>query len=593
MQDIIHLLPDSLANQIAAGEVVQRPASVVKELLENAVDAQSTEIKLYIKDAGKTLIQVIDNGSGMSETDLRLSIERHTTSKINNSEDLYNIITFGFRGEALASICAVAQVDIKSRVEDYDLGSHLMVEASKVIDQVPLSIPRGTTISVKNLFFNVPARRKFLKSDKVELRHVVDDFQRVALANPHIAMALYQDETLLYNLPAGNLGKRILAIFGKHYKAHLVPCSEEVQNIKLKGYIGKPEVAKKTRGAQFFFINDRFIKHNYLNHAVINAYQDILPEDKYPFYVIFIYMDPGSIDINIHPTKMEVKFEDERSLYVILQAMLKRVLSSQGITPPIDFETDTNYLNQYKSDSKLTYSKPQQDKSKAEDWKRLFDHNNQPASKDTITFESEMDNDSDSKRAEQPSERKVILIYNNFMFYQVKSGLMVVNRAAALERIFYDRFLARLNSANPQSQPVMFSKTLILNPIDVKILQDFKPALKKIGFQLDFKSDKQIVIEARPAELEHFEEQELIEELIEQIKINEPLNLNLGKRLAYFLACQAAQQQNERRADLEIHTLIDLLFQTSNPYYTSEGKRIIKLLDSEILENWFSDQNSA
>ena len=589
MQDIIHLLPDSLANQIAAGEVVQRPASVVKELLENAVDAHSTDIKLYIKDAGKTLIQVIDNGVGMSETDLRLSIERHTTSKINSPDDLYNIITFGFRGEALASICAVAQVDIKSKNDDFDLGSHLTVAASKVLDQVPLNSPRGTTISVKNLFFNVPARRKFLKSDKVELRHIIDDFQRVAMANPHITMTLYQDGNPLYNLPAGNLGKRILTLFGKHYKAHLVPCSEEVQNIKLKGYIGKPDIAKKTRGGQFFFVNDRFIRHNYLHHAVMKAYQDILPEDKYPFYVIFIYMEPSGIDINIHPTKMEVKFEDEQSLYVILQAMLKRMLSSQGITPPIDFETDTNYLNQYQSDPKATYSKPEHNQSKPDDWKQLFDHSNPPPDTATITFQSKMDDDLGREAEAKPLAHKVILMANTFMFYQVKSGVMVVNRAAALERVFYDRFLERLNSSNPQPQQVMFSKTITLNPIDLKILQEFKAELKKIGFVLDFKGDQELLIEAKPTELKHIDEQDLIEELVEQIKVNQPLDLNLSKKLAYFLAKQAAHQQNERRADLEIHTLIDLLFQTSNPYWTSEGTKILKLLDFETLQTWFSE----
>ena len=617
MKDIIHLLPDSLANQIAAGEVVQRPASVIKELMENSIDAESSEIKLYIKDSGKTLIQVVDNGIGMSETDLRLSIERHTTSKIVNSEDIYNISTLGFRGEALASICAVAQMDIKSKLGDEEMGSHLILEGSKIILQELVSMSKGTAIVVKNLFFNVPARRKFLKSDIVETKHIIETFQRVALANPDIEMSFYQDEELVYKLVKSNLGKRIMSIFGNNYRNNLLPCSEKVQQIHIKGYIGKPEIARKTRGGQFFFVNNRFIKHAYLHHAVMDAYSDLLPEDKHPFYTIFITMPPSDIDINIHPTKMEIKFEDERTIYAIIQAMLKRSLSSQGITPPMNFSVDTNILrNDFESplsDSKTSKSssypsyQPQESYNtrSQKDWQKLYEDSSSlkenledqkiPLPNDEedshIILKSKMDNLS-QKESFQPlslenTKPKVIYVHNTFALYQIKSGLMVVDQVAALERIFYDRFLKKLNNQNKKPQQMIFPKKLYLNPIDTTLLGDFKDELKKMGFIIDILNSKEIVIKAIPSELNGSDEKELIEELIEQIKMNKPLNFNIGQRFANFLSKRTAKQKHKLTDEFEIDKLIDLLFQSSNPYYTSEGKKILSLLGIETLKNWF------
>jgi DNA mismatch repair protein MutL len=343
MPDIIQLLPEYLANQIAAGEVVQRPASVVKELLENAVDAGATQIQLIVKEAGKQLVQVVDNGAGMSPTDARMSLERHATSKIRSTEDLFRIRTLGFRGEALASIAAVAQVEIRTKQRDQDTGSLLLVEGSQVSSQQPTACPDGTSISVKNLFFNVPARRNFLKSNAVEMRHILDEFQHVALANPQIAFSLYQNELEVFGLPAGKLSQRIVALLGNGYKEQLAACEEVTHSIAVKGFVGKPESSKKSRGDQFFFVNNRFIRSAYLNHAVLAAYEGLLARDTHPFYVLFLELDPKSIDINVHPTKTEIKFEDEKTVYAVVRAAVKQSLGLHNIAPSLDFDGDVNF----------------------------------------------------------------------------------------------------------------------------------------------------------------------------------------------------------------------------------------------------------
>ncbi len=343
MPDIIQLLPEYLANQIAAGEVVQRPASVVKELLENAVDAGATSVQLIVKEAGKQLVQVVDDGLGMSPTDARMSLERHATSKIRSTEDLFRIRTLGFRGEALASIAAVAQVEIRTKQRGQETGSLLLVEGSQVTSQAPTACPDGTSIAVKNLFFNVPARRNFLKSNAVEMRHILDEFQHVALANPQIAFSLYQNDLEVFGLPAGKLSQRIVALLGNTYKEQLAGCEEVTPFLTVKGYIGKPESAKKSRGDQFFFVNNRFIRSAYLNHAVLAAYEGLLARDTHPFYVLFLELDPKAIDINVHPTKTEIKFEDEKTVYAVVRAAVRQALGLHSLTPSLDFEGDVNF----------------------------------------------------------------------------------------------------------------------------------------------------------------------------------------------------------------------------------------------------------
>ncbi|MBK9459038.1 MAG: DNA mismatch repair endonuclease MutL [Sphingobacteriales bacterium] len=341
MSDIIKLLPDSLANQIAAGEVVQRPASAVKELLENALDAGATQIKLIIKDAGKTLIQVVDNGSGMSETDARMCFERHATSKITTVDDLFKLHTFGFRGEAMASIAAVAQVSMRTRPANQELGTHLVIEGSVVRVQESCQTAVGTNISVKNLFYNVPARRQFLKADPIENRHIIDEFQHVALANPDVHFSLFNNEVEVFDLPPAPLRKRIVGIFGNTYNDKLVPVEESsIDFLKINGFVGKPDSARKTRGEQFFFVNDRFIRSSYLNHAVASAYDELLSAKSFPFYVLFLDIDPQRIDVNVHPTKQEIKFDDEKAIYALLHAAVRRALSKNSITPSLDFDQD-------------------------------------------------------------------------------------------------------------------------------------------------------------------------------------------------------------------------------------------------------------
>jgi len=349
MQNVIQLLPDSIANQIAAGEVVQRPASVVKELLENSVDAGAKSVQLVVRDAGRTLVQVIDDGAGMTETDARMSFERHATSKIRSSDDLFKIMTMGFRGEALASIAAVAQVEMRTRRASEELGTLVRIEGSEIKAQEQISCLPGTNLLIKNLFFNVPARRNFLKSNSVEMRHVLDEFQRVALANPGVAFSLFQDDRDVYNLPAGKLSRRIIDMFGKNYREQLASCEEQTPYVTVHGYIGKPESAKKTRNEQYFFVNNRFIKHNYLHHAVIGAYEGTLPDGYHPFYVLFIDIDPSHIDINIHPTKTEIKFDDERSVYAIMMAAVRKSVGIYNLSPSLDFDGNVNFLHNQNS----------------------------------------------------------------------------------------------------------------------------------------------------------------------------------------------------------------------------------------------------
>jgi DNA mismatch repair protein MutL len=397
MLDIIQLLPDSIANQIAAGEVVQRPSSVVKELLENSIDAEATQVQLIVREAGKTLIQVIDNGKGMSETDARMCFERHATSKIRTSDDLFKIRTMGFRGEAMASIAAVSQVELKTRRSTDELGTMVRIEASEHKAQEAISTPEGTNLLVKNLFYNVPARRNFLKSNPVEMRHIIDEFQRVALSNPDIAFSLYHNDAEIYNLPSGKLSRRIVDLFGKSYREQLAPCEEETSFVTVRGFVGKPQFAKKTRGEQFFFANNRFIKNSYLNHAVMSAFEGLMPEGSHPFYVLFIEIDPVHIDINVHPTKTEIKFDDERTVYAIVQAAVRKSMSQHNLAPSLDFDTNINYSNQFFSfnnaptptstavpskmnqadfDSERPFAKPEmssREKSNLSNWNKLYE----------------------------------------------------------------------------------------------------------------------------------------------------------------------------------------------------------------------------
>lgn len=606
MPDIIRLLPDSLANQIAAGEVVQRPASAIKELLENAIDAQATKIKVIIKDAGKTLMHIIDDGTGMSETDARMSLERHATSKILTSDDLFKIKTLGFRGEALASIAAVAQVEIKTRKHDAELGTLLHVEASEVKKQEPTACEPGTSICVKNLFYNVPARRNFLKSNGVEMKHIVEEFQRVALANPEVEMSLYQNDLETYLLPAGKLSQRIVNLFGKNYQQQLAACQEETEEIKVQGYVGKPDFAKKTRGEQFFFVNNRFIKSNYLNHAVTNAFEGLIAEGSYPFYVLFIEMDPQHVDINVHPTKTEIKFDNERVVYAIVRAAVRQALAKHNITPTLDFDADINLSRNLTTSRETikdknysqfkTTASPQQ-RSNLENWERLFDEHKgrtelpdefeeMKSEPETLTFGSDMNAPLD----EQTIEKNIIFqLHQKYIITQVKSGMMLVDQQAAHERVLFDRFFTNLKNDSGASQQTLFPQTVSLNPGDFSLVMDMGDEIKALGFIVEPFGKNDVIVKGIPSDLASGNEKEIFEGLIEQFKKNKS-ELSIPKRenLARALAKRTAMKPGKRLKEEEMSGLIDQLFACSNPNYAPNGQRTFFILELSQIANYFN-----
>ncbi|MEM9858568.1 MAG: DNA mismatch repair endonuclease MutL [Bacteroidota bacterium] len=604
MPDIIRLLPDALANQIAAGEVVQRPASVIKELLENAIDARAQKISVIVKDAGKELIQVIDNGKGMSETDARMCLERHATSKISRSEDLFNIRTMGFRGEAVASIAAVSQLELKTRLEGEELGTKILVEGSEIKLQEPESCEVGTSFCIKNLFYNVPARRNFLKSNGVEMKHIVEEFQRVALANPDIGFKLYQNDLETYNLGSGKLSQRIVGLFSKHYKEQLASCSEETELVKIHGYIGKPEFAKKTRGEQFFFVNNRFIKNNYLNHAVVNAYQGLIPEGSFPFYVLFITIDPKHVDVNVHPTKTEIKFDDERTIYSVVRAATRQALASHNFSPALDFEADIN-LTQKVSASRETiqdknYSQfrntPQQ-KSNTDHWEKLFDENEgkidlkqlkTPGNEDLrLTFDSKLN---ESTASEEPeNSRSVFQLHNRYIISQVRSGMMMIDQRAAHERILYERYLTNLENYSGASQQSLFPQSATLNQQDFSLVMDMEKEIKALGFIVERFGKCDLLVKGMPIDLAQMNEQAVFEGLLEQFKRNKSeLSIPVRDNLARSLAKRTSFAKSEQLIDEEMRLLIDQLFGCKNPNYTPDGRKTFQMIDLNTIENYFN-----
>jgi len=609
--NIIRLLPDSLANQIAAGEVVQRPASVVKELLENAVDAGSSHVQLIIKEAGKTLIQVIDDGCGMSETDARMCFERHATSKIKTVDDLFQIRTLGFRGEALASIAAVAQVEMKTKIEQEELGTFISLAGSQIIEQSPIQCAKGTNIAVKNLFYNVPARRNFLKSNPIELKHIIDEFQRVALINPDIEFTFYHNDTEVYHLRKGKLAHRIVGLFGKSYKQILIPCQEELTTMTVKGYIGRPESAKRTRGEQFFFVNQRFIKHSYLNHAVVTAFEGLLPEDSFPFYVLIINTDPQKIDVNVHPTKTEIKFEDERTAYALVRAAVRKALGKHHLAPKMDFDLDTNFTNigslqhneeehqvdwqkelgdlplTEQSNNYARFGNTALQQSNLQHWEELYHFDNEirkvleSKQTETLTFESGLKN---STIQEQSEGKKVFQLHNRFIISQIKSGILLIDQQAAHERILYEKFLQNIQGGKGTVQRLLFPETLSLQPADIALLSDIEWELKNLGFDYALR-ENQLFISGVPANLPIRIEARFIEELIEQSNYQALLHLSKAEKIAYTMSKRLSMSLSTPLSEIEISALIDQLFACSNPNYAPDGRKIFKTLTINELEN--------
>ncbi len=612
MPDIINLLPDFLANQIAAGEVVQRPASVVKELLENAVDAQATSIQLIIKEAGKQLIQIVDNGIGMSETDARMCFERHATSKISTTEDLFRIRTMGFRGEAMASIAAVAQVEMKTKTRGTDTGTRLLIEGSTVVLQEPAVTPEGTSISVKNLFYNVPARRNFLKTNAVEMRHVLDEFQRVALAYPDIAFSLYHNDMEVFNLPVTKLSQRIVGILGSNYKEQMAYCEEDTGFLLVKGYVGKPEHAKKSRGEQFFFVNNRFVKSGYLNHAVMTAFEGLLPKDNHPFYVLFIEIDPEKIDINVHPTKTEIKFEDEKTVYAIVHAAVKKALGTYNIAPSLDFEGDVNFaplqpirlqggFNEFDTDTKPTsggstsfpgFTPPASNTRRAtsKGWEQLYEPLKQQEEQMTSASSGMglLDDTFAVESVGTGASNKAIQIHQKYLLVQVKSGMMVIDQQAAQERILYEKYVASMQKKTGASQALLFPQTIELSPADAILVKELAAEFKDIGFQFEDFGGNTIILNGIPADVHAANEKELLEELVEQYK-NNSTTLKLDKRenLARAMAKRLASRSLSRMSDLEMNSLVDKLFACQVPNYTPAGQKTLVIMELSQLHELF------
>ncbi|WP_029282590.1 DNA mismatch repair endonuclease MutL [Pedobacter sp. R20-19] len=610
MTDIIHLLPDAVANQIAAGEVVQRPASAVKELLENAIDAGADKIQLVIKDAGKALIQIVDNGCGMSITDARMCFERHATSKVKKAEDLFAIRTMGFRGEAMASIAAIAQVEMKTRRHEDEIGTCISIEGAQVIAQEPIATTAGTQISIKNLFFNTPARRNFLKSNPVEMRHIIDEFQRVALAHPGVFFSLHHDGTEIFNLPKGNLKQRLVHLFGNNYNERLVPVEEETTIINLKGYIGKPAFAKKTRGEQFFFVNNRFIKDPYLNHAVSSAFEDLLPDDSYPLYVLFIEIDPAKIDVNVHPTKTEIKYLDEKSIYAILKSAVKRSIGRYNIAPTLDFDQETGFsnmitqkavedivppsinfnpdFNPFASDSSSVsgYSSSPRNydaKPSAKNWGSLYEITDQPVVEQTSIYAE------DSNEIETP-KKQYMQLHNRYIVSQIKSGLMVIDQQMAHERILYERFLVHLDDRKGASQQSLFPQTITLNANDFELAKSLLDDIKSLGFDVREFGKNTLVVEGVPVDLgsSNINETQLFEQLIEGFKnTQQELKLSKRDRLARSLAKNSAIKAGTALAQEEMNTLIDELFACKTPNFSVSGKPVIQTITLAELDKKF------
>lgn len=596
MADRIQLLPDSIANQIAAGEVVQRPASAVKELIENSIDAGATHIKLIVKEAGKALLQVIDDGHGMSPTDARISLERHATSKIRKAEDLFTLHTMGFRGEALASIAAVAQVEIKTRMASDELGTLLVVEGSDVKRQEPTACEKGTSISVRNLFFNIPARRNFLKSNPVELRHIIEEFQRLALANPEISFSLIQTDELVYDLPQGKLSQRIINLFGKPYQQQMAACQEETDLVKVTGYVGKPAFAKKTRGEQFLFVNRRFIRSNYLHHAVMNAFEGLLGENSFPFYVLFMEIDPRHIDVNVHPTKTEIKFDDERAVYAVVRSAVRQAIGTHNLSPGLDFDADVNLvakLNSASNANKDVYFDERFStalhRSNQDNWERMFEglENSklvaQPAETppvQTLKFESSINN------AEQPAP--LFQLHNRFIMKQVRSGLMIVDQQAAHERILFEKYTDQIKSKSAQSQQSLFPQAVSFSPADFALVLEMQQEIEAIGFRFEIFGKNTLLVNGTPANLPAGREKDLFEGLIEQFKINQSeLAIPILENLARSLAKRASIKAGQKLEKEEMQSLLDNLFGCSNSSYSPDGTATYFILEMSKIESYF------
>jgi DNA mismatch repair protein MutL len=615
MSSIIQLLPDHVANQIAAGEVVQRPASVVKELLENAVDARATDIKLIIKDAGKALVQVIDNGLGMNVTDARLCFERHATSKIRQAEDLFSLHTKGFRGEALASIAAIAHVEMKTKQDQQELGTQIVVEGSKFMSQEVAVLPKGTSFAVKNLFFNIPARRNFLKSDTVEYRHIIDEFQRVALAHPNIYFTFYHNGSEMFNLPSASLRQRIVTVFSGKTNEKLVPVQEETEIVTIQGFVSKPEFAKKNRGEQFFFVNDRFIKSGYLHHAVMAAYDGILKDGAQPSYFLYLTVPPNTIDINIHPTKTEIKFDDEHALYAILRASIKHSLGQFNVAPVLDFDRDANLDTPYSykdakgetptiqvdstfnpfSDDKVNkhYSSYKKPESTA-NWESLYVGLKQDSdvftSNTDFSFESDevtgsLFNDEEVEQAVHNSYQ----IHKKYIVSPIKSGMVIVDQQRAHQRVLYEQFLTNMTVHQASSQQLLFPLDLFFSSTEMDLIEELKLSLVNTGFVFEETNSDHVVISGIPVNVTESEVSMVLEQLLSDLQDGIPeSSFSQNDTIAKSMAKSLAVKTGTTLTIKEQENLVNGLFACKDPNVSPFQKPTFITMRVEDLDKKFA-----
>ena len=615
MADIIQLLPDHVANQIAAGEVVQRPASVVKELLENAIDADATVIKLIVKDAGKTLIQVIDNGKGMSTTDARLSFERHATSKIKSAEDLFQLHTKGFRGEALASIAAIAHVELKTKQDNEDLGATIIIEGSEVKSQEVVVTPKGTSLSVKHLFFNIPARRNFLKSNTVELRHIIDEFHRVALAHPSISFSMFSNGSETFNLPESNYRQRIVNIFGTKTNEKLVPVEEATEVLTISGFVGKPEFAKKSRNEQFFFVNNRFIKSAYLNHAINSAFEGLLKDGAQPSYYLNLTVNPQTIDINIHPTKTEIKFDDEHTLYAILRSAVKHSLGQFNIAPVLDFDRDANLDTPYSYQQKgmpsvevdRTFNPFKEETPKVKNvsnykkesvatasWDSLYVGLESKGTKTNtefseVHFESEPNTESFFKNEnEVETKQSTYQLNNKFIISTIKSGMLVIDQHRAHQRVLYEDYLRHITIKEGVSQQLLFPLDLHFSKQEIALINQLKDDLESTGFVFQSIKDETVEITGVPVNVPESEVSIILEQLISDVENEVPdSNFSATDLLAKSMAKSLAIKTGQSLTNTEQEHLVNRLFACKEPNVSPTNRTTFITMSVDELEKKF------
>jgi len=608
---LIQILPDHIANQIAAGEVIQRPASAVKELLENAVDAGASSIDLIIQDAGKSLVQVVDNGKGMSVEDARLCIARHATSKISSIEDLFHIRTMGFRGEALASIAAVAQVELKTKQATNQAGIFIEVEHSAITREEPIGVATGTSLAMKNLFFNIPARRNFLKSNAAEMRHIVEEFTRVALAFPAIQFSLHANNQQLYQLESGSLKQRIVQLLGNNYASKLVGVQEETDYLTIRGFVGKPDSARKTRGDQYFFVNNRFIKSSYLHHAVMNAFQALLPADHFPLYVLFIDLDPQQVDINVHPTKQEIKFEDEKIVYAFVQAAIRHALAQFSITPTLDFELDAS-IQQLDSiqqpftaqtRSAIQEGNLYQHFTKKNQAHRIEPDSMQPAKNwkpfqsVAAAYNSNIKEDAiavtklDLHPATASDSISVFQLLNSYILFSQASTCTLIDQQAAHERILYEKFIQQRANKKATTQPSLFPSTLSLNAADASLLEELLLDLTAVGFLIQKIETTKFQIQGIPAGFENGKEESILEAVLEEYKhFNTALALPLHEKLCRSLARQQALKLGTVLSEREMKQLITDLFACNQPHMSPFGVPVFRTLQKDEIEQLLANR---